>query len=383
MFVSIGAIVCATFCKYKKNLFYYTDYFKKRDELLPLWRKEIQQRNPLSSKNTIFTISENTGYSASTVSRVLSGQAEKYRISQTAVEIITKEARRCNYRPNMVAQSLRTQRSMTIGLLLPEIDNPFFATLSGIIIGLLEARGYHTLLSDSRENSKEEMNALRMFQGRNVDGIICVPVAESPAFHEEVGQQIPMVLIDRYFKETTLPYVCTDNYQGAYLATEFLLKRGYQRILAIQGVPQSMPNKERVRGFEAALNGSGANGLVVGNAFSTENGFQQTIKAFEGADKPYDAIFAFSSTILLGVISALRKLQLKPAADIGVISFDNNGFLDFLDPAVTRIEQPLRESGEIAVDTLFSIMAARRQGRPEPEPLHMLIPPTLVVRESC
>lgn len=338
----------------------------------------------MAAKDTIFTISERTGYSVSTVSRVLSGKAARYRISQTAVKIITEEVERCNYRPNMVAQALRTQKTQTIGLLIPGIDNPFFAMLSGIVISMLGARGYHTLLADSSESEAEEKEALRMFQSRNVDGIICVPSSESPALHEEVSQQTPMVLLDRYFRETTLSYVCTDNYAGARMATEFLLSKGYRRILAIQGVPGSMPNQERVRGFQEAVAAANASCGVAGDAFSVENGLRETIKAFGAAgERDYDAIFAFSSTILLGAIEALRELKLRPGTDLGVISFDNNGFLDFLDPAVTRVEQPLREAAAEAVETLFSIMEARSQNLPDPEPLHLLIKPTLVVRQSC
>lgn len=334
-------------------------------------------------KNTLLTISDRTGYSVSTVSRVLSGKAQKYRISKSAVDRITQEANQCDYRPNLVAQSLRTQKSQTIGLLVPGIENPFFATLSAIVIELLGARGYHTLLADSRESEQEEKNALQMFQSRSVDGIICIPVSSSPALHENIGSRIPLVLLDRYFKETSLSYSCTDNFMGALMATEYLLDKGYKRILAIQGVPASMPNQERVRGFLSAVKSAGAKGDVVGDAFSVENGFRETQLAFSGEKQSYDAIFAFSSTILLGTIQALRSLRLKPARDVGVISFDNNGFLDFLDPAITRVEQPLREAGNQAVETLFGIMDARRHSLPEPAPRQLLIQPTLVVRDSC
>lgn len=334
-------------------------------------------------KNTLLTISERTGYSVSTVSRVLSGKAQKYRISQAAVERITQEANQCEYRPNLVAQSLRTQKSQTIGLLVPGIENPFFATLSAIVIELLGARGYHTLVADSGESEQEELNALQMFQSRSVDGIICVPVSSSPQLHEKIGQRIPFVLLDRYFKETSLSYICTDNFAGARMATEYLLQKGYRNILAIQGVPASMPSQERVRGFLSAVSSAGAKGTVVGDAFSVENGFREAKKAFSRPQHSYDAVFAFSSTILLGTIQALRSLQLRPARDVGVISFDNNGFLDFLDPAITRVEQPLREAGSKAVETLFDIMDARRQSLPEPAPRQLLIQPTLVVRDSC
>ena len=337
----------------------------------------------MSGKTNIFSISERTGYSASTVSRVLSGKAQKYRISQTAVDIITQEAARSHYQPNLVAQSLRTQKTRTIGLLVPGIENPFFSNLAAILINLLDARGYHTLLADSRESEDEEMQELRMFQSRGVDGIICVPVSATPFVHEEVSRQVPLVLIDRYFRDTILPYVCTDNYAGARMATEWLMERGYHRILAIQGVPVSMPNQERVRGFLDTLEGNPVSFDVAGDAFSVENGFRETLRAFDGHCEPYDAIFAFSATILLGAIQALRQLNLRIGKDVGIVSFDNNGFLEFLEPAITCVEQPLHESSEMAVDMLFSLMEARRQQAPEPETLQRLLLPTLVIRDSC
>lgn len=336
----------------------------------------------MAERNNIFTIASRTGYSPTTVSRVLTGQAEKYRISSKAVELVTMAARELNYQPDLVAQTLRTKKSKTVGLLVPGIDNPFFATLSGIIINLLSLRGYHTLLADSQETEAEEQQALQMFISRKVDGIICVPVAASPARLEQISRTTPVVLIDRHFRQTGLPYVCTDNYAGAKIATEFLLERGYRSILAIQGVPSSMPNQERLRGFKDALGGKAVDSEAVGDAFSVENGHDQVIRIFGGDKKAFDAIFAFSATILLGAIDALRELNLKVGQDVGVISFDNNGFLDFLDPAVTRVEQPLRQASELAVDTLFRIMDARKAGEPDPQ-MQKLIPPTLVVRSSC
>ena len=335
------------------------------------------------AKTTLAAIAERTGYSVSTVSRVLSGNAGKYRISQSAVERVTREARRCGYRPNLVAQSLRTRQSQTVGLVVPGIDNPFFATLSSIVIAQLDARGYHTLLADSRESEEEEREALEMFQDRGVDGIIAIPVASSPEFHEEVGQNVPLVLLDRYFQKTTLPYVCTDNYAGAYMAAKYLVDKGYKRILAIQGMPSSMPNRERVRGFLDAIDGRGVESKVVGDAFSVENGNREALAAFAGNPQAYDAVFAFSATILIGTISALRRLGIAEGKDVGVISYDNNGFLDFMNPPVSRVEQPLREAGKIAVDTLFSLMEAHRSGLPRPAPVQQLVQPTLVSRESC
>lgn len=194
------------------------------------------------SKNTIQSISEQTGYSVSTVSRVLSGKAQRSRISQKTIDIIRAEAKRVNYTPNLLAQGLRTSRTFTIGLTVPGIDNPFFATLAATVIENLKLAGYHTLLADSLENQQDFESSLRMFRSRSVDGIIAVPVGNSSGLADEITNGIPTVLIDRYFEGTGLPYICTDNYAGGFMATEYLIDRGFRNILSIQGVEDSTPS---------------------------------------------------------------------------------------------------------------------------------------------
>ena len=337
-------------------------------------------------KDTISTIASRTGVSVSTVSRVLSGKYADYRISEATAELVRAEAQRCNFSPNRIAQGLRAGHTDTIGLVLPGVDNPFFATLACTVIEFLKNSGYHAVLADSRESEEEERNAVRTFLSRNVDGIIIAPAGEDPSFLEEVAADVPVILIDRYYSSTSLPYVSTDNAAGGRMAAQMFLNKGCRRILSIQGVPWSMPNKERKAGFSAELKEAG--GIiheVRGNAFSVENGYRVTMDEF-GGQKKYDAIFAYSSTILLGAIRALRELGLQVPGDVSIISFDNNGFFDFLDPPVTRVEQPLKAIGRLAVEILLGQIkkdAAEAQGPGSKGKFQMLIPPELVVRSSC
>ena len=239
------------------------------------------------SKNTIQSISEQTGYSVSTVSRVLSGKAQRSRISQKAIDIIRAEAKRVNYTPNLLAQGLRTSRTFTIGLTVPGIDNPFFATLAATVIENLKLAGYHTLLADSLENQQDFESSLRMFRSRSVDGIIAVPVGNSSGLADEITNGIPTVLIDRYFEGTGLPYICTDNYAGGFMATEYLIDRGFRNILSIQGVEDSTPSMERVRGFRDAIDAHKDKGIeyaIVGDAFSVENGYNCLLYTSDAAD---------------------------------------------------------------------------------------------------
>ena len=205
------------------------------------------------SKNTLNTISELTGVSVSTVSRVLSGQAEKYRISPVTAGKIREAADQCGYIPDLVAKGLRTRRTGTVGLTIPNIDNPFFSSLSCILVSELKRLGLHVLLADSMELEKEESEALNMFISRRVDGIIAVPVGDSASELERISTRIPVVLVDRYFPESKLPFVGTDNYHGAYMAVDYLIGRGYRNILGIQGNLTAVSNRERVRGMEDAI----------------------------------------------------------------------------------------------------------------------------------
>lgn len=334
-------------------------------------------------KNTLLTISRQTGYSISTVSRVLAGKGREYRISDKAIAIIKKCAADGNYTPNLIAKGLRMNKTDVVGLLVPSIANPFFASFSSIISSGLRKAGYNIILIDSMETEELQTEAIDSFLARKVDGMIVVPVGTSPQLLESVSRHTPVVLIDRYYPDTRLPYVCTDNYSGGYVATSHLISRGYRRLLAIQGVQSSMPNRERIRGFHAAISAvssSGMSELVTGDDFSEKNGYDKTMQAFRSGFRP-DAIFAFSTTIMLGSIRAIKELGLRIPDDVAIISFDDNEFLDYLDPPVTRIAQPMSEIGHQATDILLKMMA-------DPEaygdcPPQILIRPSLVEGRSC
>ncbi|WP_298031059.1 LacI family DNA-binding transcriptional regulator [uncultured Alistipes sp.] len=313
-------------------------------------------------KETLVTISKRTGFAISTVSRVLNGQAEKYRISSKTVELILEEARRCDYTPSLLAKGLRMKHTNTLGLLIPSVANPYFADISSVVIQEAKSRGYTVMVVDTMENEANEREGIRTMLSRRVDGIVVVPCGQTPEYLEQVNRSVPVVLIDRYFEQTSLPYVSTDNYCGGMDATRMLLKNGHRNIVCIQGVPYSMPNRQRVRGFLDALAQEGIEGqaAVTGNDFSIQNGYIETKLALNRPDPP-TAIFALSNTILLGAVKAIRESGLHIPEDISLVSFDNNPYLDFLVPAITRISQPLEDIGKMAVKLLLeSIQEGKR-----------------------
>lgn len=329
-------------------------------------------------KETLVSIAERSGCSISTVSRVLSGNAAKYRISQRTVARVTEEVKRCNYTPSLLAKGLRTNRTDTIGLLIPNIENSFFANVAGVVIRESRNYNYKVVVVDTQEDERNEQDGLSALLARRVDGIIAAPCGNDAALFASV-QEGGMPLIDRYLPDAgMLSYVTTDNYRGAVMAAEYLLENGHRRIACIQGTPHSMPVRDRVRGFGDTLraHGLGDRIVVTGEDFSVQNGYLETKLALAREERP-TAIFALSNLILLGVVKAVHESGLRIPDDISVVSFDDNMLFNYLDPAITCIGQPTDEIGTLAVKLL--IRAVREPGA---APSHLHLPPSLIIRRS-
>ena len=306
-------------------------------------------------RETIISLSQRTGFSVSTVSRVLSGQAANYRISPKTIELIETEAKRCGYTPSLLAKGLRTNRTHTIGLVIPCIENPYFAMIASVVTAEAKRWRYTIIIVDSVENEADEQEGIRSLLSHKVDGIIAVPCGNDPSLLESVNAATPVVLSDRHYDNSELSYVCSDNYQGSVEAVRYLVACGHRDILCIRGNLHSSPVKERVKGYLNVLHdaGLGDRAMVRGTSFSADNGYLETKLALNSGERP-TAIFAMSNTILLGAIKAVRESGLRIPDDISIVSFDNSSYLDLLDPAVTHVSQPINNMGTLAIKILMS-----------------------------
>ena len=330
-------------------------------------------------KETLSTISQKTGFSVTTVSRVLSGQAEKYRISERARKIVLEEAERCNYSPNIIARNLRTNKTNTIGLILPSVSNPYFADLSSVIIAEANSRKYTTIVLDSMESESNQEACIATLMARRVDGIIVAPCGTDPAIFEEINKKhVPVILVDRFYEGSDLPYVTTNNYSGGVEAVNSLIRNGHRNIACIQGVKTSAPNKKRIAGYKAAMTDAGLedNILVVGNEFSLQNGYLETKLLLNRSPRP-TAMFTLSNTIALGAIKAIREAGMKIPEDISLIAFDNNIYMDFLTPPISRISQPVEDMAKLAVKLLFERIESHNRVNTKLE-----LAPDFISRES-
>lgn len=307
-------------------------------------------------KTTLYDIAKKTGYSLTTISRVLNGKSEEYRISQEATDLIVAEARRCNYIIKSNAQILRQANSKTIGIMLPSVSNPFFAELAAVIVDEVKRRGYNAIVSVTNESEVDQESCLSSLMARDVEGVIAAPCGSNQNLFYSVNRDMaPVVLVDRFFIDSNISYISSNNMGGALDATRYLINKGHKRIVCIQGDQNLITNRKRVEGYRKAMTEAGLedNISVVGDSFSVQNGYFETKMIVGNRSSLPDAIFALSYTTALGVMKALKESNLTAGKDISLISFDDNMSLDYMQPEITRVAQAVDEMGKFAVKVLF------------------------------
>lgn len=331
-----------------------------------------------SQKVSITDIAKKTGLSTTTVSRVLSGKAEQYRIGKKSQQKIEAAAKEMHYIPNHFAANLRTGKSNTVALIVPSLSNPFFASIASEINAEIRKYGYITIISDSDENPEIEKMELEQLRARNIEGLIIAPCGNQWKHIKDLYDQgLPVICIDRYFENLNIPYVSTDNYDGAYHATQFLIKNGHSEIACIQGVQESTPNRLRVKGFVDALNESDIKDYcVVGDDFTVQNGYLETKLLLQQKKHP-TAIFALSNTIAMGCMRALKEENKKIPDDISLITFDEHPYLDYLSTPLSCVAQPVNDISKIATKFLFS-----KLNNKEIKVNQVLLKPEIKIKES-
>lgn len=330
---------------------------------------------------TLQTIAKEVGVSTATISRVLSGQGVRYRISKQTQDKVVEVAKELGYLPDQLARSLRLRRSHTIGLIIPDISNPFFSTVARNVE--IEARkaGYSILLSDTQEDTSLEVDSIRLLQTRKVDGIVICPAGEeSKHISPLVSRGFPIVIVDRYFPSLQCPYVVSDNYGGSLEAVTHFIENNHRRIAYIQGRLHTSVNDARLRGYRDALrkhNISLDESLIVGDSFGERNGYVGAKMLLNRASRP-TAIFSASNLISLGAMRAIFEEGLKIPDDISMISFDDQPYSDYLSTPMTTVAQQTIEMGQIAFKLLMGQIGTDKPS----DPTSVVLPTTLILRKS-
>jgi len=330
---------------------------------------------------TLKEVAAAAGVSVSTASRALSGKAEAYRISSATEQSVREAAEKLRFSPSLLARSLRSQQTKLLGVVLPNVANPFFAAIAREITLEAEAQGFSVLLADSQENSETEARLVDQLQARQIEGLVVCPVGlESEHLKNLTQKKLPLVLVDRGFEDPELVSVTSDHRAGAREGMELLLEAGHQTIGILQGMPDTLPNRERLAGIAAALTARGLAfdaTLVAGHHFDETSGYQAAQKLL--TERPeITALFAFSNQNALGALRAAAELGRTIPGDLSLISFDDHPFAAYLAAPLTSVSQDVSQLGRVAARLLLEQIQA---GQPPAQKQHQ-IPVQLVQRAS-
>ncbi|NIG57228.1 LacI family DNA-binding transcriptional regulator [Chitinophaga sp. Cy-1792] len=331
---------------------------------------------------SIKDIAKQAGVSPTTVSFVLNGKAKEKRISDQVSKKIQKIAGKLKYKPNQLARGLRTGKTKTIGLIVEDIANSFFATLAKVVEDEADKSGYKVLYGSTEDNTEKARGLLDVLKYRQVDGYIITPTKnldKDIELLQTAGK--PIVLMDRYFPHVDSSYVVVDNFKGAKDATAHLIKQGYKKIAIITTTSDQVQMKDRLDGYLSALKDAGIavnKSLVKKLAFDQEReGFDEEIKKFITNTKGLDAIFFATNYLGIYGIESIRSLGLAIGKEIGVVSFDDHDIFRLHSPAITCVAQPVKEIGQQIVQILMQEL-----NHPGTEPQQVVLPLDLIIRPS-
>lgn len=333
---------------------------------------------------TIKDIARELGLSVSTVSKALS---DSYEISDKTKKLVIEYAEKNNYRANPIAKSLRQGHSKSIGIIVSTIENNFFSQVINGIESIAYDKGYNVIITQTHESYEREVLNLKHLTFRSVDGILISlstetqDVAHLRAIHE---RGLPIVFFDRISNEIDTHKVIADNFAGAYEGTQHLLNLGHKRIAHITSSPNISITKERLAGYQKALEDNGISTNEAYIKYCMHGG--KDLHEIEGAlnellelkDKP-DAIFTASDRITTTTLQLLHKLKIRIPGEIALVGFTNTQLADVLNPSLSSIYQPGFEIGKKAVEMLISIIESKR---PVTEFETTVLPTQLFVRGS-
>lgn len=339
------------------------------------------QKKPTFKKTTISEIAKLAVVSKTTVSRVLSGGNFVSKNTRDRVLGIIKEK---EYKPSIMAQSLRTNKTRTIGLVLADIENPFYSRVAKGVIDAAEIKKYNVILCNSNNDIDSEERDIRTLMGRSVDGLILTTVAlKMKTIEYLLDRGFPFILIDCKLDTPGVNYVVNDDYFGAKLATEYLIGLGHKKIFFL-GDKKLLSLRERLRGFKDTLE---ENNIESSNTFMPEKfinvfgiyDIEKIIEYLINREEKITAIFAGNDYWAIKTIKGFNDNGLKVPEDISVIGYDNIEISSMVKVPLTTIRQPKYLLGKLATEQLFEIL----ENKSNKGLKRIILRPDLIIRQSC
>jgi len=336
---------------------------------------------------TIADVARRAGVSTATVSRVLSGVGRATPETHARVQAA---ARDLGFRPSDVARSLKRRSTLTLGLIVTDIENPYFPQLVRAVEDAAVGEGYAILLCNAGEDPEREASYLDLLVERRVDGLV---VAASTIGWRQgawlASARLPAVLVNTATPGIDLPSIVSDNRGGGWAAARHLLELGHRRFGYLMPPPRNLDAPERLAGVQAALVAADLrcdgedSALAIGHGAPTvSGGATAMLELLERTPRP-TGVIAYNDLMAIGAMRAIRDRGLHVPADISAIGFDDVAFAAYVEPALTTLRQETAEMGRWAVATLTTLIkAARGEADTVRTTEHRIVPVELVIRAS-
>jgi LacI family transcriptional regulator len=327
---------------------------------------------------SIYDVARESAVSVFTVSEVVN---KKSHVSKKLRDRVEETIRKLNYRPNLIARSLAKQKTHTIGMIVPDIANPFFPMVVRGAEDAAQKHGYNLLLCNSDDSLEKEERAIELLLSKRVDGILLTKAAED--FRAPLRQMIkevkvPFVLVMRTYPKLTADAVITDDYQGAYEAVSHLARSGRRRIGLISGPLKVSNAVARWQGFHDSLKAMSLpfeKELIVEGDYRIESGYRAGHALL--SHRP-DGIYVANHLMTVGLLKAAEEIGMRCPEDFGLVSFDDYPWLGIFRPRLTTVELPKHQLGSESAELLIKRISGDRS-----KPVLRKLQPELRIRESC
>ncbi|KRG15141.1 LacI family transcriptional regulator [Virgibacillus soli] len=341
----------------------------------------------MKKQTTIYDIARKAKTSTATVSRVLSNS--NYPVSNELKERIKEVAKELNYIPNMIGRQLKTNNSMTIGVIIPSITNPFYSSIVLGIEDIARSRGYHVLLCNSHRSSELEEEYLKTLFEKQVRGLIVSSISSNKELVEALVQKgLNVVAFDQTIEGLESSQIQFDFRKGGFLATEHLIEKGHRKIAFISS-PLTRPSRLSIyEGYQQALEKyeieverewiqiASREEEISERNYEFKNGIDLTKKLLQCSDLP-TAIFVCNDMTAFGVMNELANQGIKVPQQMSVIGFDNIEFSQMMTPPLTTIQQPDYEMGRMACNLLLDQLDGE-----ETKQVDIILQPKVIERQS-
>ncbi len=316
------------------------------------------------------------GVSTMTVSRVLNGNLH---VSKETHARVMAAIENLNYVPNEVARSLRDHRTRQIGIIVPNLHDPFFAQCTHSISLVAKERAYSAVITTSEEDPATEFIEAKRMLRRHIEGLIIVPAPGKSQLKDPEFEQTPIVTLDRPVRGSSFDSVVVQNKRGAQLGVQHLIEHHHRRIACIGLAGRVWTKNERLDGYLAAMKASSLEPDIY-SVGELQTEMLQTVRVLLSSKNPPTAFFCTNNLVMRNTLHALTTLNAKIPEQIAIVGFDDFEMADVLRPPMTVVRQPTDVLGRIAAELLFSRLSDTTQTN---RAKHIVLPVELVIRRSC